>query len=111
VTWRETLRVALCGLRRRPLRNGLAVVGVAIATATLVVLLALSSAARRDVLSGLEPRPMLTSMQVVPAAPRAGVASRPLDAQAVTQIAAVPGAPTARSHRLASGHRPDDAAS
>jgi putative ABC transport system permease protein len=91
VTWRETLRVALRGVRRRPLRNGLAVVGVAIATATLVALLALSNAARRDVLSGLEQRPMLTSIQVVPAAPRAGVASRPLDAQAVTQIAAVPG--------------------
>jgi len=91
VTWRETLRVALRGLRRRPLRNGLALAGVALATATLVALLALSNAARHGVLAGLEERPMLTSIQVVPAAPRAGVGPRPLDAQAVTQISAVPG--------------------
>src|SRR5712691_10565098 len=91
VTWRETLRAALRGLRRRPLRNGLALAGVALATATLVALLALSSAARHDVLTGLEERPMLTSIQVVPAAPRAGVAPRPLDTAAVTQISAVQG--------------------
>ena len=54
MTWRETLRAALRGLRRRPLRNGLALAGVALATATLVALLALSNAARHNVLTGLE---------------------------------------------------------
>ena len=91
MTWSETIRTALRGVRRRPLRNGLALAGVALATATLVALLALSTAARHDVLTGLEERPMLTSIQVVPAAPRSGVAPRPLDAGAVTQISAVPG--------------------
>jgi putative ABC transport system permease protein len=83
--------MALRGVRRRPLRNGLAVAGVAIATATMITLLSLSSAARRDVFAGLEDRPMLTSIQVLPGPARAGVSSLPLDAQAVARVAAVPG--------------------
>jgi len=87
----ETVRAALRGLRRRPLRNGLALVGVILATATLVALLALSTAARAQVLGGLEEQPMITTIQVTPATQRAGVAPRSLDAAAVEAISSVAG--------------------
>ena len=87
----ETVRAALRGLRRRPLRNGLALVGVILATATLVALLALSTAARAQVLGGLEEQPMITTIQVTPVTQRAGVAPRPLDAAAVEAISGVAG--------------------
>ena len=65
--------------------------GVILATATLVALLALSTAARAQVLGGLEEQPMITTIQVTPATQRAGVAPRPLDAAAVEAISGVAG--------------------
>jgi FtsX-like permease family/MacB-like periplasmic core domain len=91
VRTRERINAAIRNLRRRPLRNGLALVGIVLATATLVILLALSDAARHEVLGGLEARPMLTTIQVVPAAPRGGVAPRPLNLDAVREISRVAG--------------------
>ena len=89
--WRETVRSAARGLRRRPLRNGLAATGVALATATLVILLALSSAARRGVLANLEDQPMVDTIQVTPATGHAGVAPRPIDDAAIAEISGLPG--------------------
>lgn len=90
MTARETFRAAIRGIVRRPLRYGLATLGVALGTAMLVSLLAISAGLQHALVDRLGERPLLTTVQVSPAAPRAGEAPRQLDARTVDELARVP---------------------
>jgi len=85
------MRAALVGVARRPLRYALAVLGVTLATATLVALLGLSNGLRYELATRVGERPLLTTVQVTAAQPRAGEAAHPLDAGAVAEISHVTG--------------------
>lgn len=89
--WSEVARAAIRDVARRPLRNGLATLGVALATALLVALFSLSAGLRSGLASRLEDQPLLTMVQVTPASPTAGQAPRPLDDAAVEALARLPG--------------------
>lgn len=91
MTVRETLRAALRNLARRPLRNGLAALGVLLATASLVALLGLSAGIEAELVGRLADRPFLTTIQVTTAQPRAGEATRPLDDAAIEALARLRG--------------------
>ncbi len=79
--WREVVR--------RPLRGSLAILGVALATTTLVALVALSRGVQANVLEQSS-TPFLTIVQVLPAAPSAGTSPRSLDDRALQDVRAVP---------------------
>lgn len=83
----ELLAAAARNLRRRPLRNALAALGVLLGSATLVALLGLANGLQANVLERMGERPLLTLVQVLPASPRAGEAPRPLDDRAVDALA------------------------
>lgn len=82
------LDFALRDVRRRPLRSALTALGVTLATTTLVALIALSRGIQLDVLERSS-TPFLTIVQVLPAAPAAGVSPRALDESAVRDIRAI----------------------
>jgi putative ABC transport system permease protein len=90
VTPRETVRAATRSIVRRPLRYGLATLGVALGTAMLVSLLAISAGLQHALVDRLGERPLLTTVQVTPAAPRAGEAPRQLDARTVDELSRLP---------------------
>ena len=79
--WRE--------VARRPLRGALAVIGVALATTTLVALLALGRGIQLNVLEQSS-TPFLTVVQVLPGAPAPGKIPRALDDRALQDIRALP---------------------
>ena len=87
----EIVRAAIRNVARRPLRNGLAAIGVALATALLVALLSLSAGVRSGLSVRLEEQPLLTMVQVTVASPAAGQAPRPLDETAVASLERIPG--------------------
>lgn len=91
MTARETLRSAIRSVVRRPLRYGLATLGVSLGTAMLVSLLAISAGLQYQLVDRLGERPQLTLVQVSAAAPRAGESPRQLDARAVEELARLPG--------------------
>jgi ABC-type lipoprotein release transport system permease subunit len=88
---RETIRAALIGVARRPLRYGLAILGVTLATATLVALIGLSNGLRYELATRVGERPLLTAVQVSAEQPRAGEPAHPLDPAAVAEISRVAG--------------------
>lgn len=90
MTGRETVRAAIRGVVRRPLRYGLATLGVALGTAMLVSLLAISGGLQHELVGRLGERPLLTMIQVSASAPRAGEAPRPLDTRTVEEISRLP---------------------
>lgn len=87
----ELARAALRDILRRPLRNTLAALGIALATATLVALLGLSRGLEHQVLDRAAQQPLLTLVQVFAAAPPAGGTARPLDDRAVADLGAISG--------------------
>lgn len=91
MSWSETLRAALRNVVRRPLRNALAMLGVVLATATLVALIALSAGVEAQLTERLADRPFLTTIQVTSAPPRAGEAPRALDASTIDTLAGLRG--------------------
>ncbi len=86
MSWRELAAHAARNLRRRPLRNVLAGLGVLLGTATLVALLGLSRGLELQVLERSAQQPLLTLVQVLPGPAPAGGTARPLDDAAVDAI-------------------------
>jgi len=86
VSWPAIARAALRSVARRPLRNGLATLGVALATATLVALLALSSGLQQQLLERVSERRFLTTIHT---------------ARAVIKLAVRPGGPLDGASRAA----------
>ena len=86
MSWRELAAHAARNLRRRPLRNVLAGLGVLLGTATLVALLGLSRGLQLQVLERSAEQPLLTLVQVLPGTAPAGGRARPLDDAAVDAI-------------------------
>lgn len=95
MSWAQTLAHALRNLRRRPLRNILAGLGVMLATAALVALLGLSRGLQLQVLDSASGQPLLTLVQVLPGSAPAGGTARPLDDAAVDAIRRLPSVRTA----------------
>jgi len=89
--WSEILRAAARDVGRRPLRNGLAALGVALATALLVALLSLSAGVRSGIAQRLEEQPLLTLVQVTPVTPTAGQAPKALDDTAIASLRQIRG--------------------
>lgn len=89
--WSEIAREAVRDVARRPLRNGLALLGVLLATTLLVALLSLSAGIRSGLEARFEDQLLLTMVQVTPTSPTAGVAPRPLDDAAVASLRRIPG--------------------
>lgn len=89
--WNEILRAATRDVGRRPLRNGLAALGVSLATALLVALLSLSAGVRSGIAQRLEAQPLLTLVQVTPATPTAGQAPKALDDAAIASLRQIGG--------------------
>lgn len=87
----ELARAALRNVRRRPLRNSLATLGIALATATLVALLTLSAALQRALVDQVAERPLLTAIQVTAGSPRAGEPAKVLDGPAADALGRLPG--------------------
>ena len=90
VSWRELAAHAARNLRRRPLRNMLAGLGVLLGTATLVALLGLSRGLELQVLDRSAQQPLLTLVQVTSGSAPASGTARPLDDAAVDAIARAP---------------------
>jgi putative ABC transport system permease protein len=88
---RELARAALRNVRRRPLRNALATLGIALATATLVALLTLSAALQRALVDQVGERPLLTAIQVTAGAARAGEPAKILDGPAADALGRLAG--------------------
>jgi len=87
----ELLRVAIRDVTRRPLRNGLALLGVVLATALAVALFPLEAGVRRSLAERILDRPLNSFVQVTPATPRSGEASRRLDPAAVDSLGRIKG--------------------
>jgi len=91
VSWREIVRTALRNVRRRPLRNGLATLGIVLGISSLVALLSLSAALQRALTDKVGERPLLTAIQVTAGASRAGEPARVLDGPAADALGRLPG--------------------
>ena len=87
MSWRELAAHAARNVRRRPLRNVLAGLGVLLGTATLVALLGLSRGLEFQVLDRATEQPLLTLVQILPGTAPTGGRARPLDDAAVEAIA------------------------
>ncbi len=90
MSWRTLVGHAARNLRRRPLRNVLATLGILLGTATLVALLGLSRGLQLQVLDRSAEQPLLTLVQVLPGTAPAGGTARRLDDNAVDAIAHAP---------------------
>jgi putative ABC transport system permease protein len=90
MSWRELTAHAALNLRRRPLRNVLAGLGVLLGTAMLVALLGLARGLQLQVLERSAEQPLLTLVQVLPASAPAGGTARRIDDGAVDAIAHAP---------------------
>lgn len=89
--WSEIGRAALRDVARRPLRNGLATLGIVLATSLLVALFSLSAGLRTGLAARVEDQPLLTMVQVTPASPTAGTSPRGLDDAGVAALGRIPG--------------------
>ncbi|MDE3102578.1 MAG: ABC transporter permease [Chloroflexota bacterium] len=89
--WSEIARAALRNVARRPLRNGLATLGIVLATSLLVALFSLSAGLRSGLAARVEDQPLLTMVQVTPASPVAGTSPRGLDDAGVAALRRIPG--------------------
>ncbi len=95
MSWSQILAHAARNVGRRPLRNILAGLGVALGTATLVALLALGRGLQLQVLERGAEQPLLTLVQITSTRPPAGGTARPLDDSAVDAIKRTPHVRTA----------------
>src|SRR5712691_7315258 len=87
----ELARAALRDVARRPLRNGLAVGGVLLASALVVALFTLEAGIRRSLAERALERPLLSFVQVTPASARAGETPRPLSDDVVAALGHIKG--------------------
>jgi ABC-type antimicrobial peptide transport system permease subunit len=91
VNWPQSLIHAASNLARRPLRNLLAGGGVVLAIALLVSLLAIARGVQFAALERAREQPLLNLVQVLPGAASAGIAARPIDDAALTQVRGLSG--------------------